>query len=948
MQSKRQSGAPNRNAARRPFLSILGVTLCVAFVVLTAQVAGLLNPFRDAIFDIRFTIKPKSPTENFVFVAIDAKSIRDVGQWPWPRKVHASLIERLFAAGVSEVALDIDFSSPSDEGNDAALETAMARAEGPVTLPIFEQTLTNRRGDTATIVTEPLPRFAQYSFPAIVNVQPESDGMVRTFASAGMVGGLPTPTFAAAITNQRAEVGVRYYFDSAIDVMNILTVSASDVLNGRIDREQLSARRAIVGSSAVELGDFVLVPRHGLIPGPLFHLLVAETISQERTLKKTSTAATITGFAILVFLSVWLIRRCRWWTAILFLGGVVAVIEVLAYAGYIYETILVDTAGWLGFLMAMSLVTVLRENDIRLILMRIARIRADNTEQLLGRVVADNFDGIIIFDDNLRVLSNSRTAAEILSRMETDTVISDVSASNLPSPILSDVKRAIASEPNAGNATIGPKEIELTRGDGSSFILAYVVKPSWLADEIVDANSSQKRCVACLTFRDVTEHRLSERRLRYLATHDPLTGLLNRAEFENRVKEALSRVRVVNEPPALLCIDLDRFKTINDTLGHEAGDKLLVAVSRRLQSLCRPYDLMSRFGGDEFIIYCAAPGDRDAIARFADTVVATLSEPFDLDGNQALIGASVGIFVFDSHQRITVDFVRFADTALYHAKNENKGSWAFFDPKMNDNLQRRRKNELDLARALERQELKAYYQPQFSLAEGRLNGAETLVRWLHPTRGLVNPGEFIAIAEETGLITEIGRWILDTACREAALWPDPVKVAVNLSPIQIQNDDIVKTVETALKDSGLTPERLDLEITESVLMRSSSMVNKKLDDLVALGVRLVLDDFGTGYSSLSYLNQYPIDKVKIDQGFVCGLPNNVESLGIIRAIVGMAESLGLGTTAEGIESRDQLEILKYSGCQQGQGYLFGKPMSGEDFEGLLLSNVAANRVQIGA
>jgi diguanylate cyclase (GGDEF)-like protein len=436
------------------------------------------------------------------------------------------------------------------------------------------------------------------------------------------------------------------------------------------------------------------------------------------------------------------------------------------------------------------------------------------------------------------------------------------------------------------------------------------------------------------TLEDITERREAEAKIAFLARHDVLTGLANRALFQERLEQALSLAER-GKGFAVMCLDLDRFKAVNDTLGHPIGDCLLRAVADRLRDVVRESDTIARLGGDEFAILQLDVSDAAETSAVARRVVQTINEPFDLDGHQASIGTSIGIAMAPNDSAHPVQLMKCADLALYRSKQEGRGTWRFFEPAMDAAAAARRTMEADLRNALSLGQLELQYQASVCSRERRLTGFEALLRWRHPTRGVVMPGEFISIAEEVGLIAEIGAWVLQQACAEAIAWPASLRVAVNLSTRQFRGRTLVSAVDDALQTSGLCPERLELEITESVPLQEDQAALSILHDLHALGARIALDDFGTGYSSLSYLRSFPFDRIKIDQSFVSDLQTSDKSVAIIRGIVGLAAILRIDVTAEGVETEGQFKFLVGVGCTELQGFLISKPVPARDIPGLI-------------
>ncbi len=421
---------------------------------------------------------------------------------------------------------------------------------------------------------------------------------------------------------------------------------------------------------------------------------------------------------------------------------------------------------------------------------------------------------------------------------------------------------------------------------------------------------------------DITDRKRAEEKIGYLALHDTLTGLPNRAAFNERLAAAIAKADEAGTSVALLCLDLNRFKEVNDVFGHLAGDELLRQVSQRFKTVSQGAEI-ARVGGDEFICIVTGKSLPDRAWKLAERLRGAVAAPFDIDGRQICISIGIGAALYPDHGDVEAVLAN-ADAALYRAKAPGGGDICFFNSDLDTRLRERRALLQDLENALERNELLLHYQPQ-AAADGEIFGFEALLRWRHPQRGLVPPGEFVPVAEESGLIAPIGEWVLREACREAASWPLPKTVGVNLSPKQFLKDGLPQLVHEVLLDTGLNPHRLELEITESVLIDDFSRVSAILRQLKALGVRVAMDDFGTGYSSLSYLHSFPFDKIKIDASFVSGLRAHPGAEPVIKAIVGLGRGLGLPVLAEGVETEEQLKFLKSVGCFQAQGFLIGRP-----------------------
>jgi diguanylate cyclase (GGDEF)-like protein/PAS domain S-box-containing protein len=433
-----------------------------------------------------------------------------------------------------------------------------------------------------------------------------------------------------------------------------------------------------------------------------------------------------------------------------------------------------------------------------------------------------------------------------------------------------------------------------------------------------------ERPAVLLALMDITERKRAEARLAFMAQHDGLTGLPNRGLLRQQIEEALMHRRRSTEKVAVLVLGLDNFKAINDTLGHAVGDKLLRGVAKRLRSSLREEDKLARLNSDEFAVVQSGLARPDEAGMLARRLLDAIADPYLIDGNSVVIGASIGIAMAPGDGEDAERLLKSADMALSRAKADARGTFSFFESAMDARAQSRRKIEVELRDAIQDEVLRPYYQPLIDLASGRITGFEALVRWPHPERGMISPAEFIPVAEDTGLISAIGGMMLRRACADAANWPDDVRVAVNLSSLQFRSGNLLALVTDALKQSGLPAKRLELEITETLLLEKSSQVLATLHALRALGVRISMDDFGTGYSSLSYLRSFPFDKIKIDQSFVRDLGANRDAQAIIRSIVSLGKGLGVTITAEGVETEAELSCLRTEGCHEAQGFLFSR------------------------
>ncbi len=450
---------------------------------------------------------------------------------------------------------------------------------------------------------------------------------------------------------------------------------------------------------------------------------------------------------------------------------------------------------------------------------------------------------------------------------------------------------------------------------------------------------------AAIASRRIRERWLAEDQIRYLALHDSLTGLPNRVQLHQHLDRAVSRAKRHGQLMAVFGLDLDRFKDVNDTLGHATGDALLEEVAARLKESVRDVDLVGRLGGDEFAIVAEDLDAPEDAMRLARRVCTALGEAYHVNGHEITTSASIGIAIGPLDGEPADTLLKNADLALYRAKEDGRNTFRFFEPAMDAALQKRRRLENDLRNALRKNQLYLDYQPQFDLESGRLTGYEALVRWWHPTEGEIPPTTFIPIAEETGLIAPLGEWILRTACSYATTWPLDTNLAVNLSPAQFKTQDVYGLVRRVLNETGLEPQRLELEITEGIILQNTDAVLETLKRLDQLGVSIAMDDFGTGYSSLSYLTRFPVKKIKIDRSFIDTLGTSPQTSAIVSSIVGLGQSLHVTITAEGVETEGQAALLKKWGCDQVQGFYYGKPEADVPESGGHLAGSPARRLE---
>jgi diguanylate cyclase (GGDEF)-like protein len=584
----------------------------------------------------------------------------------------------------------------------------------------------------------------------------------------------------------------------------------------------------------------------------------------------------------------------------------------------------------LSFLTAVAAFSILGISFIAAMLDRRSSGELHRQKVLLDTAIGNMSQGLCMFDAEGRILLYNERYSEMMDRTDMP----------LQGRLLIDV---LQDQKSAGKWDGDPDEfftmVVAAAKAGES--LTRVVSRNGRSIRIVDQPKKGGGWVT--TFEDITEWQLAQEQITHMARHDALTNLPNRTLFREQLEKALRLARR-SDQLAVFCLDLDHFKEINDSLGHPIGDALLKAVALRLGECVTDHDTVARLGGDEFaIVQFCSDCDPSAVSLLASHIVEKIAAPFDIGGHQLVVGVSIGISLAPEDGKNPDELLKKADLALYRAKADGRGTYRYFETGMDARAQARRILELDLRAALHRDEFEVYYQPIRDVASDSVVAFEALVRWNHSLRGMIAPANFIPLAEETGLIIPLGDWVLRQACLDASGWSQGITIAVNLSPVQFKNPNLVSSVKAALQASGLPADRLELEITESVLLQNSEATLAVLHELRGFGVRISLDDFGTGYSSLSYLRSFPFDKIKIDRSFVTELATREDSMAIVRAVTGLGKSLGIVTTAEGVETEAQFDLLRREGCTQAQGYLFSKPRPAAEV-GAMLSRPRARIV----
>jgi diguanylate cyclase (GGDEF)-like protein/PAS domain S-box-containing protein len=891
--------------------------ILVAAVLTIVLASGWQNGLRNALADLRFAWLSQPASGDVVVVAIDAPSIEKIGVWPWPRRLHAELLHQLERAGASDIVFDVDFSTPSDPESDRLFLDALERAGGSVVLPSFKQP---GPGHT-TFFNRPLTSFRAHAWSAVVNVEIDPDGLVRRYPFGQKLEGEFLPSMGAVIAGRYDEKRGPFLIDFSIQHETIPRVSFVDVLNGSTAAlDRLKDKKVIIGGTALELGDRFSIPNGGIVSGPALQALAAESIIRGRTLHWTSATTTLMALGAVMLAMILLWRRLSAAKRVGALAATAVAVEASAYLLQMWFPLILDTA-LLQIAIVIYIAAIgLDEIDVRDLLGRIAENRFQRIAMSLG-------DGLVCTDSNYRITVWNPGATAIFGYGPdemTGQPFDKICAANMEADPF--------SIDNAGALGTGKViEFDARRRSGEVFPVEASFS-GWQG-----ADGLQYGAI----LRDISVRKREAEKIRYLAEHDTLTGLANRHTLEARLASMIATAEVNGTEVALLIVGLESFQHINDLLGHANGDLVLRAVSDRLTSEIGSAGVVARLSGDEFAIAAFCADSLASIDQLAKRVMARFDTPVTTGSRSHRVKVSIGAADYPTNGSNADELLSNSHLALRRAKAGKRGGYMLFEAGIRQELETRLTLEVELALAAERGEFELFYQPQVHLGSGELIGAEALIRWRHPVRGLVSPGEFIPVANTSSISERISAWVLETACRQARAWEKAglaVRVGVNLSPSQLHYGDLAKSVADVLATTGLTPSLLELEVTEDIVILDEKKVLETFRRIQELGVRVVFDDFGTGYASLSYLKKFPLDGLKIDRSFVLDLLSHPDDAAIVSSTIVLSKQLGLSIIAEGIENRATADFLATMGCEEGQGYFFGRPMPASEFERRFLAS----------
>ncbi|BCB21683.1 EAL domain-containing protein [Bosea sp. ANAM02] len=884
-----------------PFRSYLFALLAVALVVL----AGAHTRLRETVLDARFHVVKRAPSGSIAMVEIDPRSIAAVGRWPWPRSLHAEMVRKLAELGVTDIAFDVDFSARSIDAEDRRFSEALKGAGGSVILPIFRQVASGASSVRQGYVNRPLAMFEADAWLGMVNVAPDRDGVARDFNFGATIDGQFIPSIAALLAGLHEPATPDFRIDFGIDSSAVRGVPYIDILRGNGDLGAvLSGKKVIVAGTAAELGDRFVVPGGQVIPGALLQVLAAESMLQGRTLRTTTFALSL-ALLFVPLLVAFVLRRRRARHRIVAVISAAIAAEAAAIAIQSVYPVAIDTSLLHVAAFAYALIALVEEVDLRGLLRLTAEKRFNNVAMSLS-------DGLVCIDRDGRI-SMSNEAASLIFGFDASRMRSLQFAELLAGETAGKVPGAF---PNI-NAQV--HEETGRRANGELFPLEC----SW---SVWETPSGRQYGVV---LRDISERRLQQERIRYLAEMDPVSGLPNNNSLIAALNDAVGR----GEPRRLILASLWHFRRMRDLEGQTFADALIRAAAARLRSKLGQGMILSRSDSDEFAILL--PASQADVDHLATSLIETFrNEPLEAEGRAVRVPVVLGHAGSEeaADPEVWLGNARFALAAAQRQESETAVSFA---PGMRDEVEKRMALENRLRQALAAGEFELFYQPQVDLQTRSIVGAEALIRWHHPERGYVSPGEFMPVINGSSLADGVSAWVLETAIRQAAIWQQrgtPLRVGINLSQSQFTAGTLAMEVARLLEITRLDPAWLELEVTEDIILDDISRVRAILGSLRELGVHIAFDDFGTGYGSLTSLRDFPLDTIKVDQTFVRKLESGSENAAIVAATIELGKALGKSIIAEGIETEAVAALLTTLGCQEGQGYLFGRPMPARELE----------------
>jgi diguanylate cyclase (GGDEF)-like protein/PAS domain S-box-containing protein len=898
-------------------MSRLRIHLLVGIVLSALVLSGGHVWLRERLIDLRYSVLTRPASATIALVEIDPPSIAAIGQWPWPRSVHAKLLQALERAGASDVVFDVDFSSPSNGQEDAAFAMALKEVGGSTILPAFRQRHSPGADGKSIYINRPIAAFAQHSWSGLVNVLPDRDGVIRRYPFGARIDGEFIPSVGSLLASRHDDTAPSFRIDFGIRTETVPSVSVIDVLNSNAKAlAALRGKRVIVSGTAAELGDRFLTPNGRIMPGSMIQVVAAESILQGRAIGLTSRYTSLASLFIIALGVTWAWRRLSVGKLAATMIAIAAATETAAFIVQMHWPIAIDTTLIVAAGLTYALAAALDEIDIRGLLRMVAERRFHRIAMSLrdGLVCTDAAGRITLWNNGAQSIFGYRPD-EIIGKPFESLLAGQEKRSGGGPFGLSDLPRSDLQD-GGGILT----ELVGLRSNGEMFDLECSLS-GWETPEGFQHGA---------VLRDISQRKRQQERIRYLAECDPISGLPNRNSLLAILDREHRDSRVGNS--AIVLLSIDRYREITQLHGASAADAIAIAVARHLQSLFPDSPMIARLAGDEFAILASSPNEADAVAAAA---METFRQESIMFGDRARrVSLSIGI-ASKAEATDAENWLGNGQFALSAAKVATAIEPKTYQPDMRAAIERREVLEAELRLALQRNEFELFYQPQTDLRSGAVIGAEALIRWHHPQRGFVSPGEFMPVVNTSSLSEGVAAWVLETACRQASAWQqrgNPIRIGINLTQSQFTVGDLVADVKTHLDSLALRPDLVELEVTEDIILESASAAQAMLGSLRALGVKIAFDDFGTGYGSLTYLKAFPLDTIKIDQSFVRKLVPGSDDAAIVRATIGLGHALGLSVIAEGIETEEVAAMLAAEGCDEGQGYLISRPIPAAEFE----------------
>ncbi|WP_455234668.1 EAL domain-containing protein [Thiogranum longum] len=881
---------------------------------------GLLDSVERALVDTRAQMTMHTVDSELTLVEIDSRSLDKLNTPPWPRSYHAMLLQELRSAGARRVFLDVDLNGPSTPAEDRQFIRALASFQRErILLPVSQQFLTATTPQEQVLLRQPAPAFTEHASLASIILRPERDGLIRRIPL-GSEGELQEALPASVLLNEvKAAPTDELHIDYAISPASFPRLSYSDVLAGNFPRELIENRLVVVGTTALQISDGIAVPLHRSLPGPVLQALAYQSL-HEGPLTPTPTSVTLMLMALLALAVRRPLSRLGWRAALAVNGTVGAALFLISIPLYSEFRLILDTTPLLAVLVVSYSLAVLSQLDQQSIRLMVQRRASQRTDALMTNIVHNSIDGIVTVDAQ-GFIRNINPAALSMFGLRSDHALG-MQFSTLINDEQCITKTHKGRNPAIIKACI--RETTARHASGRTFPIDIAIsRLSFKGEELYTA-----------FVRDISQRKTQQAALKHQATHDTLTGLGNRALLHDRLEHLISESDAAYRSAAVMMLDLDRFKEINDTLGHHVGDIVLKEVAERLAAAVGPENAVARFGGDEFAILVPECSHREMLLEVVNNVLDAVQKPVDANGVRLTVGGSIGIARYPDDGRTPATLLQCADVAMYLAKRAQSG-FAMYDPALDKNSMQRLTLTTDLRTAIESDQLTLFYQPQVDLRTSDVVCMEALLRWQHPSFGVVDPVDVMDIAESTDLIKPLTIWTLNTALKEVATLHEhgrSIRVAVNLSARLLHDPALPEILRNCINASGAQPDWLMLEITESAIISDAEHALFIVEQIAAMGINLAIDDFGTGYSSLAYLKHLPAYELKIDKSFVIDMHANDSDTTIVRSTIELAHNLSMRVVAEGVETEQAWRTLQRLGCDVAQGYWIARPMSAADFD----------------